>query len=114
MALVKGLKPKLSELGQIKIGRKGEEKQSKYGKTFRAPEKLDHFIITTMEKDALGDRKPDFALMEKLAKDFGSDDGKLRQLPIALLSDNLEEVLSQAYCYYAGKRLGGRCDGETV
>ena len=49
---IKNLTPRLAEWGKIKIGAKGKMKTSNQGKQFAQPQKLDHFIITTMERDA--------------------------------------------------------------
>jgi len=47
-------------------GKKGEETTSKSGTNFRLPKRLDHFIITTTEKDEDGDFILDMPLMEKI------------------------------------------------
>ena len=104
------LQPGLIELGKIKIGIKDPtERQSKGGGTWRAPKKLDHFIITTMHRDERGDLRTDDALMKGLEK-FADRDGKLRQLPIALLSNEPDQVMQSAYVRYSGKKLAERCD----
>lgn len=47
---IKGLIPQLAERGKVKIGEKGEMKTSQGGKQFAQPKKLDHFVITTMQR----------------------------------------------------------------
>lgn len=106
--------PSLTELGKIKIGCLGEQRKSKDGKDFRMPQKLDHFVLTTMQRSKSGDLIQDDALMQSLLPDYGSEDGKLRRLPIRLLSDSLDEVLQVAFVWYVGKKLGAKSDGVTV
>jgi len=52
--MIKNLTPGLPEVGKIKIGYKGEEMTSKGGKRFQPPKKLDHFLITGLERGADG------------------------------------------------------------
>ena len=42
--MIKNMMPQLAERGKIKIGERGEQKQSSQGKTFAQPKKLDHFV----------------------------------------------------------------------
>ncbi len=108
------IKPRVCELGKIKIGGLGEERQKSSGSgTYRMPEKHDCFTVTTLHRDAKGDLIPDAELMASL-KDMADPDGKLRQLPISLLSNDLEDVMQAAYVWYQGKRLAGRGDGKTL
>lgn len=112
--MIKGITPRLAELGKIRIGKKdAQERQSKNGGSWRAPQKLDHFLVTGCGRDAKGDLKVDTKLMDRLAREFGDEDGKLRQIPISLLSDDVDEVVTAAYCRYDGRALTARCDGET-
>jgi hypothetical protein len=118
MALIKNAKTRLPELGKVKIGEKeAQERQSAKGGTWRAPKKLDHFLITTLERDSRGDLKVDVDLMKKLAPEGCPVDQrgipKLTEIPIVLLADELDDAIAQSYCFYPGKTLGGRCDGET-
>jgi len=57
---------------------------------------------------------PDGELMSQLAKEYGDGDGKLRQLPVQVLSNDIEDVMQSAYVWYAGKTCGARSDSETV
>ena len=75
--------------------------------------KLDHFVITTMQRDD-GLLIPDRELMAELIKDYGDSDGNLRQIPVSVLSDDPEEVLVASWVWYEGKRLAGRSDGKTL
>ena len=47
---IKNLCPGLVERGKIKIGMKGETRRSQSGGTYQLPVKLNHFLITTMER----------------------------------------------------------------
>lgn len=125
-------KARLTELGKLKIGGKGKEITSKSGKKFRQPLKLDRWVITTMQRDASGNLEPDMALMRQLAEEYGTpadenahagDPGVieiadqlkvLRQIPIRLLSNDIEDVMQSAYVWYGGKSVGARSDGETI
>jgi len=57
--MIKGLIPSLMEVGKIKIGIKGTMVESSTGTEFRPLKKLDHFIITTNERDEQGDFRID-------------------------------------------------------
>jgi len=112
--LSKLLKPRLAELGKIKIGCKGETRQGGKAGTWRMPEKLDHFLVTGCGRDAKGDLKVDTKLMDRLVREHGDEDKSLRRIPILLLSDDIDEVMLASFCFYTGRRLAARCDGETV
>lgn len=105
---------RLVELGKIKVGGLGPTKTAQSGRTYRAPRKDDHFTITTLHREPNGDLKPDTVLMESLIKQWGDQDGKLRQIPIYLLSDDIEDVLQVAHVWYAGKQCGARSDGKAT
>ena len=47
---IKGLTPGLPERGKIKIGKKGDSRKSKSGDEYQLPVKLDHFVVTTLER----------------------------------------------------------------
>ena len=55
--------PRLQELGHIKIGIRGAMRKSAKGNEFQPPQKLDHFVITTMQRGPDGNllEDPDFA-----------------------------------------------------
>jgi hypothetical protein len=113
MALATLIQPRVCELGKIKIGGLGESRPAANGGTWRLPEKLDHFVVTTLQRDADGGLIVDADLMASLSE-HSDRDGKLRQIPIALLSNDVEEVLQAAWVWYCGKKLGARSDGRTV
>jgi hypothetical protein len=111
--MIKGLENRVRvvELGKIKIGKKADDDA---GRGWRAPQKLDHFVITTMERDAKGDLKPDTRLMQALANEQKCSPDQLKEIPIAFLSDDIEDVFPTAYVAYMGKVCVGRSDGETI
>lgn len=116
MGLEHLLKPRLNELGKIKIGGKNPTPRTAgSGRTWYAPDKYDHFVITTGRREAAGAENyiVDSVLMESLAQ-HADPDGKLRQLPIALLSNNIDDVLHVRYEAYEGTRLAAHSDGVTL
>lgn len=112
---VKGITPRLLELGKIKIGVKGAQVTSSKGTEFRPPEKLDHFVLTTTEKDANGDYFPDTALMDALKKRPKAnidERGNLVGIPVKLLYNDPDKNFPTRYAAYAGARLICQGDGE--
>jgi len=81
--------PILAEIGKIKIGAKGRVVESKKGKTFRLPEKFDHFVITMNLKDPSTDTYiPDEPLMKRIAEETNQDPASLKLIPVTLLFDD--------------------------
>lgn len=114
--MIKGLKPRLAEGGKIKIGKLGEERESEGGKKYRLPQKLDHFVITTMARDENGDLINDNELMDALRMDLDTgeiDQEPLRAIPIMLHSDDIDEVFPTSYALYRGKKRLCFGNGET-
>lgn len=107
---VKGLIPQLAERGKVKIGEKGEMKTSQGGKQFAMPKKLDHFLITTMQRDAAGRLMPDAALMARLQP----GGGKITEIPVRLLYDDIDLNFQTRYACYKGNRCWCSGDGETA
>ena len=107
---VKGLTPQLAERGKIKIGEKGEMKTSQGGKQFAQPRKLDHFLITTLQRDAAGRLLPDAALMARLKP----EGGKITEIPVRLLYDDVDLNFMTRYACYKGNRCWCSGDGETA
>jgi hypothetical protein len=107
---IKGLVPQLAERGKIKIGEKGEMKTSAKGKEFAQPKKLDHFVITIMQRDQAGRLMPDTGLMARLNK----DGQKLVELPVRLLYDDIDLNFLTRYSAYSGARCWCSGDGEVA
>ncbi len=106
---VKGLTPQLAERGKLKIGEKGEMKTSQGGKQFAQPRKLDHFLITTLQRDAAGRLLPDAALMARLKP----EGGKITEVPVRLLFDDIDLNFQTRYACYRGNRCWCSGDGEA-
>lgn len=107
---VKGLTPQLAERGKIKIGERGEMKTSQGGKQFAQPRKLDHFLITTLQRDAAQRLMPDTALMAQLKP----EGGKITEIPVRLLYDDIDLNFQTRYACYRGNRCWCSGDGEAA
>jgi len=108
--IIQGFVPGLPEIGKIKIGKKGEWRKSSKGREYQPPQKLDHFIITTMDRDEkTGNFVEDTELMESLPKD---DSDKLTELPIKFLYNDTVLNFQSRFTCYKGKTLW--CSGDGV
>lgn len=96
----------LPEIGKIKIGNKGETRKSKAGNDYRLPQKLDHFIITTNEKDG----NDDFIIDSEIHAIIGDQP---KELPIRLLFNDLKLNFITRYAIYKGKDKC-ICEGDGV
>ena len=112
--MIKGLVPALAEGGKIKIGGLGDERTSKKGGTYRLPVKFDHFIVTRTTRGTNGDLDTDDEIMGELRRISRERDGQVREIPIVLHSDNIDEVFPTSYALYSGHKLFCRGDGETA
>lgn len=97
------LRPGLAEIGKIKIGRKGREIRP----GFRAPEKLDHFVVTTLQRDARGDLQRD----EEVHKVIGETP---TEIEVMLLYNDPDLVFHTELAYWEGRRCVCRGDGEKA
>jgi hypothetical protein len=100
--IIKNLMPGLTEKGKIKIGRK---KAPQDGKNYQLPEKLEHFVVTTLERDATNN----FIRDESIHKLLGD---KPKRIPIQLLFNDIVLNLQSRYSCYSGKTLWCSGDGE--
>lgn len=105
--MIKGLSPQLKEIGKIKIGRKGESKQSQKGTTYRPPEKFDHFEVVTVTKDEHGDFIPDAAIMGLIGNDA-------KELDVSLLYNDPTLNFMTRYNEYKGGKCMCSGDGENA
>ncbi len=115
--MIKGLTLQLNEAGKIKIGRKGGLITSTTGKEFRPPEKLDHFQITTTEKDANGDYIVDTNLEDNIkvaGTGIINENGDLIGIPIRLLYNDTELNFPTRLASYVAGKLSCTGDGETA
>ena len=107
MAIKRGIRKTLSEIGKIKTGFKGKEITSGRGKKFRPPKKVDFFFITTTERDQNGDLIKNKAIMEKLGE-------KPRELKIRLPFDSIDKNFFTQYQSYDGGKKVCAGDGENA
>lgn len=117
--MIHGLTPTLAEGGKIKIGGLGEVRQGKSG-PYRVPRRDDHFTITKTERGpsidgARGDLLPDEDLMlELMHYDNQGNVAPLREIPIVVHGDDIEEVFPTTYAIYSGRKLACRGDGKVA
>ena len=104
---IKGITPQLCECGKIKIGRKGQMTTSQKGRQFRPPEKLDHFIVTTMQKSGQDDFVEDHVIMSKLGDNCTA-------IPVMLLYDDPDLNFPTSYAYYDNAQCQCRGNGEIA
>ena len=102
-AMIKGISPRLQEIGRIAIGEKGG--RSKNGKSL-LPTKLDHFIFTTLNKDEEDRYIRDPEMMGM----FGDN---CTEIPIRLLYNDIELNFPTFYAKYARSGIKLRGDGEN-
>jgi len=105
--MLKLLTPRLTQLGRIAIGDKGEEFTTKGGGKAHKPVKLDYFRLTTNQRDAAGRLIVDAPLMQTLGD-------KPTALRIALPFDDIEANVQTRLAYYRGRTLFCHGDGETA
>lgn len=104
---IKGLIPSLPERGKIKIGAKGAIKTSRNNNEFQPPMKLDHFVITTLDRGPDGNFKRDDEIHAILGD-------KPTEIPVRLLYDDPTLNFVTRYACFAGRTLWCAGDGETA
>jgi len=104
--IVRGISPGLAERGKIKIGNKGKLITSKRGNQFQPPQKLDHFLITTLDRGDDGNFNKDKEAHQQLGD-------QPKRLPVILLYDDPALNFQTRYVAYNGRTLMRSCDGET-
>jgi hypothetical protein len=105
--MIKGLVPALPERGKIKIGYKGRVIKSRLGNKFQPPEKLDHFLITTTERDSTDNFKKDAEIHKRLGE-------KPTEIPVRLLYDDPTLNFPTRYACFRGRTLWCSGDGERA
>ena len=105
--MIKNLCPGLMEMGKIKIGNKGAVRQSASGSNWQAPQKLDHFLITTNERG----KDNNFLLDTGLHKLFGDAP---KSIPVRLIYDDISLNFATRYICYYGKTVFCSGDGECA
>lgn len=99
------LTPRLGAVGHIKIGRLGPERTSGGGKTFRIPEKLDHFRVTTRERGPDGNLIRDDAIHAEVGDEP-------TELDFVLPFDEVAQNFRARMTEYEGQTCKISCDGE--
>lgn len=108
--MIKNLPVRLAQVGKIKIGKKGEERQTRdKSGTYHVPEKVDYFLITTMLRDG-----PNFQQDDVLMRKLDPKNAKPRQLKIVLPYDDINLNFFTEYGLYAGKKRLCYGDGENA
>ena len=102
--LYKGLPP----TGYLKVGGlSATAHTAKSGRTYHSPERYDHFVITTTDRDATGNLIPDRGVHAELGD-------KPTTVPIILLYDDEHLNMTTEFCCYVGTRRWCHGDGETA
>ena len=104
---IKNLLSGLAERGKIKIGNKGQKRTSANGNEFQAPQKLDHFLITTTARGGDGNFLRDVGLHNMLGD-------KPVEIPVVLLYDDIDLNFQTRYCSYVGRTAWCSGDGEQA
>ena len=103
------LRSKPQELGKIKIGGKGEERQKKDKTgTFQLPVKYDHFVVTTRIRGSDGNFERD-----EVIHAHPGVGAKPMELAGVLMFHSVEENFHSEMLEYAGRTKVVSCDGEN-
>jgi hypothetical protein len=106
--IVRDMQPGLTEVGKIKIGRKGKMIETAGGKKFQPPKKLDHFLITTLERDA----EDNFVIDEAVHASLGEEEPT--EIPVRLLFNDPWTNFQSRYVAYDGKSVWCTGDGHEA
>lgn len=103
------VKPQLTESRRVAIGRKDEKvRQSQGGGgTWRAPVKLDYFLVTMLEQDEKGD----FLVDRKFHEKYGD---KPRQIQIKLIFDRIALNAGIYLGLYSGRQAWCKGNGQVA
>ena len=108
MAGIKNIMNILQRIGNIKMGFKGKEHKKQGGGTFRLPQKLEYFLITTMDRDPdTNDWIVDKDLMDK----FGE---KPKALSVYVPYDNIDLIFPREYARWSGSMRHCQGNGEVA
>lgn len=106
--ICKNLIPGLTERGKIKIGKKGDNRQKKDGSgTYQLPQKLDYFLVTTLERGTDGNFIVDKQVHQMLGE-------KPKEIPVKLMFDDIALNFQCRYACFMGKTLFCSGDGEIA
>jgi hypothetical protein len=104
---IKNMGTQLCECGKIKIGMKGASTTSQKGNSFRPPQKLDHFLVTTTAKTADDDFEEDTEIMVILGD-------SCKAIPVVLLYDEPSLNFMTSLAYYDSAKCQCRGNGEVA
>ena len=106
--MIKGLNPRLAEIGKIKIGGKNPKiLKSKKGNNWQAPIKFNHFVVTTTEKGPDNNFLINQEIMKKLEKEP-------KEISIRLPFDSIDMNFYTQYAYYQSNKCLCSGNGETA
>ena len=100
---IHGINLRPAQIGNIKIGGKGEERTGNGGKKYRLPVKHDHFTVTTTGKDKNGDFIPDERIMSILGNDC-------TEIPITVLFNDPDLIFKTSYAFFDSAKC--QCSGD--
>lgn len=102
------LVPRLAEVGHIKIGCLEENvRKTKSGAEWQAPKRLDHFLVTSMERGPDKNFIKDVSLHQVIGE-------KPTELDVVLLYNQIELNFRTELAVYKGKKPFCRGNGETA
>lgn len=104
---MKNLRPVLTERGKIKIGVKGATRKSSQGNDFQPPQKLDHFVVTTLARDDSDNFRRD----EEIHRALGD---KPTSIPVRLIFDDIDMNMQTRYVAFEGRTIWCQGDGERA
>ena len=96
------------EIGRIKIGQRGRPRQTSGGGKSFIPEKLDYFLVTTMEREGSDGEGP-FKRDEAVHADVGP---RPRELLGWFMYPEVSQNLHTEMVEYSGRRRQWSCDGQ--
>lgn len=101
------IKLRPAQIGNIKIGGKGEERTGQRGNKYRLPVKHNHFTITTTGKDKNGDFIPDERIMDILGD-------HCTEIPVTVLFNDPDLIFKTSYAYFDSAKCQCRGDGRIA
>lgn len=104
--MIKGLKPRLLEVGKIKIGGRGAKTKTQGGKDYNPPVKYKSFMVTTTERGQ-ENLLPDTETMKALGE-------KPTSIEISFPFDDIDMNFHTAYQYYKDGLMFCKGDGEQA
>lgn len=105
--IVRDMLPGLTEVGRIKIGKKGDLVTSRDGKAFQPPKKQDYFTITTVQRDADNNFVRDDAIHAQIGP-------KPREIEVRLLFNDPWANFQSRYIAFDGKSAWCSGDGHEA